>query len=664
MSFAKYKSSDKKHFSCVYHPFLDKIVMTDGRVVNSRRDTNGRFLLSTMFALKACNEEEEIAIEMPFSHAVQLKDVVDHAMTLNAPENEETSSKYDLKQMSSQLNEKLSQEISEQTSVVLKLPQSHFCHNLAWLMTIAGDTMHCAKHSRNHLLSNTATSPMKSMLQGDISGLKSSKVALQHHSVLPIIASLYLQAIMAIDSEIPKEYMFSEAFRYETFIEWPHVDYEWAGPGLMALAGFYYHPISRAEDRALCFQCGVSLVSWEPTDEPWSEHERHAPSCPMVTGDITSNVPLSESESFELAQVIHTQPQPSPVEQNGTDSDFENCQILVSQYDGLFITASSRGSVVIWDASRQLKRCSSFFFMPDQVATGCKDSKWDYTSFCLPEPTMELDNEPMESRNMRKSSLGKNKLEDENIKVVCGGSFGGALFLMEYVLEGPLWSDSRCQTGARSGAQPPFASAASVPLNDQMNLLQYDIWDDDSPPYDENSDEDGDELKQMELEQQVTKSAFSAILDDVTDHKASKTPPIDKSPSEGPSVSNLRHVSVPILHGPSGVEVVSAKRVVKLPECFQEDSKFFISSVNYMNQHLIVVLNDNDSANRKCFVCDNKSQSENDLGGIVVYKYRLGSKRGGTQSGMAEQQFDQPVANFTVPSFLQSKILNKPPGIF
>lgn len=67
----------------------------------------------------------------------------------------------------------------------------------------------------------------------------------------------------------------------------------WALPDQMAQAGFYHQPNSSGDDRAMCFTCTVCLVCWERTDEPWSEHERHSPSCPFVIGEYTQNVPLS-----------------------------------------------------------------------------------------------------------------------------------------------------------------------------------------------------------------------------------------------------------------------------------------------------------------------------------------------------------------------------------
>ena len=68
----------------------------------------------------------------------------------------------------------------------------------------------------------------------------------------------------------------------------------------MAGAGFYYEPTG--SDRAVCFHCGICLLFWEPTDEPWSEHERHSTCCPYVMGRFTDNVPLLISDATSHAQ--------------------------------------------------------------------------------------------------------------------------------------------------------------------------------------------------------------------------------------------------------------------------------------------------------------------------------------------------------------------------
>lgn len=57
-------------------------------------------------------------------------------------------------------------------------------------------------------------------------------------------------------------------------------------------------------DLVTCFNCFKSLRSWEPCDEPWSEHTRHFPECSFVTGQRTANVPLSVSMASTPATML------------------------------------------------------------------------------------------------------------------------------------------------------------------------------------------------------------------------------------------------------------------------------------------------------------------------------------------------------------------------
>lgn len=50
----------------------------------------------------------------------------------------------------------------------------------------------------------------------------------------------------------------------------------------MAEAGFYWCGSVKEEDTAACFLCGKVLDGWESTDDPWSEHKKHAPQCAFV----------------------------------------------------------------------------------------------------------------------------------------------------------------------------------------------------------------------------------------------------------------------------------------------------------------------------------------------------------------------------------------------
>jgi len=111
----------------------------------------------------------------------------------------------------------------------------------------------------------------------------------------------------------------------------------------MAQAGFYHNPSSNGEDRAMCFTCNVCLVSWEPTDEPWSEHERHSPFCPFVRGEHTHNVPLSLSYATA----------PSFVVQNAHGMGLP--VVGKSSHTSGFVMGYSKGFVILWDISKQAK---------------------------------------------------------------------------------------------------------------------------------------------------------------------------------------------------------------------------------------------------------------------------------------------------------------------
>ena len=137
--------------------------------------------------------------------------------------------------------------------------------------------------------------------------------------------------------------MTSEAARRETFASWPHMNYKWALPAQMAEAGFYHQPNTPESDRAVCFLCNVCLICWEPSDEPWSEHERHAATCPLVKGDYTSNVPV--------AVTMATQP---AVQQDVLLSETITCVSTTSCPD-LFATSTAGGLVVLWNISGTLK---------------------------------------------------------------------------------------------------------------------------------------------------------------------------------------------------------------------------------------------------------------------------------------------------------------------
>lgn len=73
--------------------------------------------------------------------------------------------------------------------------------------------------------------------------------------------------------------------RVTTFKNWIHLK---PTRKSMAAAGFYFYPRTKSDDddTAVCFQCGLGLDGWEPTDDPMIEHSKRRPDCPYVKGKI------------------------------------------------------------------------------------------------------------------------------------------------------------------------------------------------------------------------------------------------------------------------------------------------------------------------------------------------------------------------------------------
>eukprot|EP00960_Hanusia_phi_P059066 764065-Hanusia_phi.AAC.2 len=55
--------------------------------------------------------------------------------------------------------------------------------------------------------------------------------------------------------------------------------------GRLALAGLYYLPDAKIEDRTVCFKCGRAMFAWQQNDDPLYEHVKFNPSCEYVQDD-------------------------------------------------------------------------------------------------------------------------------------------------------------------------------------------------------------------------------------------------------------------------------------------------------------------------------------------------------------------------------------------
>lgn len=75
---------------------------------------------------------------------------------------------------------------------------------------------------------------------------------------------------------------FWEKDRLNSFTKWPFDESKACNKAKMAEAGFYFNGNDNEPDIATCFACSKTLDGWEPQDNPWNEHIKHAPQCIFV----------------------------------------------------------------------------------------------------------------------------------------------------------------------------------------------------------------------------------------------------------------------------------------------------------------------------------------------------------------------------------------------
>nr|CAH8822451.1 unnamed protein product [Trichobilharzia regenti] len=177
----------------------------------------------------------------------------------------------------------------------------------------------------------------------------------ENHSVDPLYRSMLHRLIrIALDSDSILFYtakrepltMQCEAHRRLTFAHWPHMDYQWATPSALAEAGFYF-PFKYPLDIVYCFECLINLASWEPTDEPWSEHIRHSSSCSFVSSPNLKSIPSVVSWATETAQTQTISNEPITVLTTTSSKDF-------------IATSTVNGGITIWDLSYFNRRTLEF----------------------------------------------------------------------------------------------------------------------------------------------------------------------------------------------------------------------------------------------------------------------------------------------------------------
>ncbi|XP_078260781.1 dual E2 ubiquitin-conjugating enzyme/E3 ubiquitin-protein ligase BIRC6 isoform X6 [Rhinoraja longicauda] len=316
---------------CQYFPAVDKVVFVDDYAVGCRKDLNGILLLDTALQTPVSKQDEVVQLELPVTEAQQLLSACLEKVEVSYIEG------YD--QFITQLKDGL-QNTSHETAAN---------HKVAKWATV---TFHLPHHTLKSV-ANAIVNELKKT-NHNISALSVASSVMDRLSYLLPCARPELG--VGPGRSVDRSLMYSEANRRETFTSWPHVGYRWAQPDPMAQAGFYHQPASSGDDRAMCFTCSVCLVCWEPTDEPWSEHERHSPNCPFVKGEHTQNVPLS----ITLAT--------SPAQFPSIDVPDRIACVGFGSFPNFLAASTRRGKICVWDVSKIMKVHLKFDINPYDAA--------------------------------------------------------------------------------------------------------------------------------------------------------------------------------------------------------------------------------------------------------------------------------------------------------
>ncbi|KAF1376176.1 hypothetical protein PFLUV_G00228020 [Perca fluviatilis] len=304
---------------CQYFPAVDKVLFVDDYAVGCRKDLNGILLLDTALQPPVAKPEDLVQLELPVTEAQQMLSACQEKIDVSNTEG------YEL--FITQLKEGL-KNTSHETAAN---------HKVAKWATV---TFHLPHHVLK-LVASAIVNELKKINQ-NVAALSVASSIMDRLSYL--LSSARPELGVGPGRSVDRSLMYSEANRRETFTSWPHAGYRWAQPDPMAQAGFYHQPASTGDDRAMCFTCSVCLVCWEPTDEPWSEHERHSPNCPFVKGEHTQNVPLSVT--------LATSPAQFP---NNLDSSDKIACYGFGSCPQFLAAATKRGKICIWDVSKMMK---------------------------------------------------------------------------------------------------------------------------------------------------------------------------------------------------------------------------------------------------------------------------------------------------------------------
>ena len=111
--------------------------------------------------------------------------------------------------------------------------------------------------------------------------------------------SIYPMNLLHHSRELSTHKYSSEHARLHTFINWPKACP--VQPKELIDAGFYF---TGEGDKARCFECGITLASWEPEDTAWGEHEKWSKDCPLVKERTRRRNPHSPFSGDSRTQVM------------------------------------------------------------------------------------------------------------------------------------------------------------------------------------------------------------------------------------------------------------------------------------------------------------------------------------------------------------------------
>ncbi|CRK90640.1 CLUMA_CG004343, isoform A [Clunio marinus] len=108
---------------------------------------------------------------------------------------------------------------------------------------------------------------------------------------------------LSLYNHLMKKMKFMEEDRIASFKNWQYSESDKCSVQKMAEAGFFYTGHGEDDDSATCFVCGKVLDGWESNDDPWEEHEKHAPNCRFVNTHLIQD-DYSVEQLFNLAEVV------------------------------------------------------------------------------------------------------------------------------------------------------------------------------------------------------------------------------------------------------------------------------------------------------------------------------------------------------------------------